>query len=428
MAKLTPVILDEPAQADGTWNVKIRIGHKSKSSYFKTNVFVGKRDLGKGDIIKPQFVLDNLSDLLKKYNDLLRSMSSKTDAMSAAEIKDMLVKSDEKITNTSGQVMFMEFCREYIDQLEASGKGGTAKTLQAAYYAFSDYLAGSDMPADRITSKVLKSFESYLRSDRVVQRMNQGKMREVNLVALGDAGVHNRMRDLRVLFNAAKEHYNDEEVGEILIPNNPFAKYKVVDAPETGDRDLSVDEILRIRDAEVISKGQSSQGGVVAGSRGEMARDLCMLSLYLCGMNAADMYELQPTKGDRVEYKRKKTRGRRKDSAFISIKIIPECRALYDKWAGKLSGLYSHPDYLNAAIREGIKKLRVAADLPGLQFIQLRHAFASLAHNECRIPTDHVAIAMNHKNTQNKVTGIYIRRDWTIIDDVQRKVVDLLPA
>lgn len=434
MAKLTPVILDEPAEADGTWNVKVRIGHKSKSAYLKTDVFVHKRDLGKNSVIKPQFVLDNLSDILKNYNSVLKGLKNEIESMTAIEIKELLSKIGDNTPQTSSQVMFLSFCRGHIDGLIKNGKESTAKTLQAAYYAFSDYLQGNDIPASEITSRILRSFESYLRSNRVVERMNQGKLRTVNLSALGDAGIHNRMRDLRILFNEAKNHYNDEEIGVILIPNNPYSKYKIVDAPETADRDLSVEEILRIRDCEVITEDEHDARvvsgrevtWVVSGSRGEMAKDLCMLSLYLCGMNAADLYELAPTKSGRVDYKRRKTRGRRKDSAFISIAIIPECRELYDKWIGELSKRYSHHDYLNAAIREGIKKLSVAVGISGLQFIKMRHAFASLAHNECRIPTGHVALAMNHKDNRNKVTNIYIRKDWTIVDDVQRKVVDLI--
>lgn len=436
MAKLTPVILDdEPLQSDGKRNVRIRIGHKSKSSYLKTEIFAGKSDLSKGDIIKPQFVIDNLSELLKKYSGILKELDWRLDEMSAVDIKNILEKSDRPAgQQQSKEIMFLKFCKEHIDGLIKIGKESTAKTLQAAYYGFSDYLNGNDIPAQRITSTVLRGFEAYLRSARVVHRMNQGQLRTVNLAALGDAGVHNRMRDLRILFNEAKNQYNDEEVGVILIPNNPYSKYKVVDAPETADRDLSVEEILRIRDCEVIGQEEhearvaSGQevAWVVSGTRGEMAKDLCMLSLYLCGMNAADLYELAPTKSGRVDYKRRKTRGRRKDGAFISIAIIPECRPIYDKWVGELSKRYSHHDYLNAAIREGIKKLSVAADIPGLQFIKMRHAFASLAHNECRIPTGQVAIAMNHKDNKNQVTNIYIRKDWTIVDDVQRKVVDLL--
>lgn len=435
MAKLTPVIIDdEPFQPDGKRNVKIRVGHKSKSSYLKTEIFAGKSDLGKGDVIKPQFVIDNLAEQLKKYNTLLKELDWRLDEMSAVDIKQALENSDKRVEVKAGEVMFLEFCKAHIDGLIKKGKESTAKTLQAAYYGFSDFLNGEDIAASQITSKVLKEFEAYLRSTRVVERMNQGQMRKVTLAALGDAGVHNRMRDLRILFNEAKNHYNDEEVGVILIPNNPYSKYKIVDAPETADRDLSVEEILRIRDCEVVSQQEHDARvasgvpvrWVVSGSRGEMAKDLCMLSLYLCGMNAADLYELAPTKSARAEYKRKKTRGRRKDNAFISVKIIPECREIYDKWIGELSKRYSHHDYLNAAIREGIKKLSAAADLPGLQFIKMRHAFGSLARNECRIPTGDVGMAMNHKDNSNKVTDIYIRKDWTIVDDVQRKVVDLL--
>jgi hypothetical protein len=40
------------------------------------------------------------------------------------------------------------------------------------------------------------------------------------------------MRDLRTLFNAAREKYNDEDLGIVKIPHYPFKKYKVGTPPQ----------------------------------------------------------------------------------------------------------------------------------------------------------------------------------------------------
>src|SRR5690606_12611881 len=55
------------------------------------------------------------------------------------------------------------------------------------------------------------------------------------------------------------------------------------------------------------------------------ARDLFVISLLTLGTNAKDLYQLEKV-GKRVEYKRSKTRGRRKDGAFISIDVQPELK------------------------------------------------------------------------------------------------------
>lgn len=59
-------------------------------------------------------------------------------------------------------------------------------------------------------------------------------------------------------------------------------------------------------------------------SLAKLFKDLFMLSFYLCGMNAKDMYLIKDFNEDRISYNRGKTKDKRKDSAFISIKKIPE--------------------------------------------------------------------------------------------------------
>ncbi|MCY1522125.1 hypothetical protein D9M68_569700 [compost metagenome] len=138
------------------------------------------------------------------------------------------------------------------------------------------------------------------------------------------------------------------------------------------------------------------------------------------------MYELEASNSERIDYKRKKTRDRRKDDAFISIKIPDIAMGLYDKYAGKLQKRYAKIEYLNSAITRGMVVLREVSGIEGLQFIKFRHTFASWARNICRFSKDDVGMAMNHKDNSNKVTDIYIAKDWSIIDDVQSKTIALL--
>jgi hypothetical protein len=115
-------------------------------------------------------------------------------------------------------------------------------------------------------------------------------------------------------------HYNNEDLGIILIKHYPFKKYKVGSAPLTENRNNNLEEVIRIRDCKVLPK-----------TRAELARDLYMFSFYLCGMNAVDLFKISTDdiRNGRVDYNRSKTKGKRKDRAFISIKIIDEAKPLY---------------------------------------------------------------------------------------------------
>ena len=89
------------------------------------------------------------------------------------------------------------------------------------------------------------------------------------------------MRDLRILFNAIRNFYNVEDMGLTIVTHYPFKKYKLVRPTENKKPKLAIKQVIAIRDFEAK-----------AGSRMELARDLFMLSFYLCGMNAVDLYKL----------------------------------------------------------------------------------------------------------------------------------------
>lgn len=226
------------------------------------------------------------------------------------------------------------------------------------------------------------------------------------------------MRDLRTLFNAARNRYNEEDIGIFRIKHYPFKKYKIGSPPpRTKDRNNSLEEVLAIRDCATKS-----------GSRAELAKELYMLSFYLCGTNAVDFYQLggQNIRNGRLEYNRSKTAERRKDNAFISIKIVDKARPLLEKYIGKLTERYSTIGCLNKALSKGMEQICRQIGLSGVTFYWARHTFANTARNDCRMSKDYVALALNHVDEGNRTTDIYIAKDWKIVDDVQSKVMEKL--
>lgn len=112
----------------------------------------------------------------------------------------------------------------------------------------------------------------------------------------------------------------------------PFHEYKLVEIPANTKKKLNIKQIKTIRDLALPS-----------GGRLELARDFFMLSFYLCGMNAVDMYRIPPVDNPtrRIDYNRSKTKNRRKDRAFISVGIPKDAMDLYNQYAGKLQNRYA---------------------------------------------------------------------------------------
>lgn len=140
-------------------------------------------------------------------------------------------------------------------------------------------------------------------------------------------------------------------------------------------------------------------------------------------MNPGDIYEMPSSDsiGNRYGYKRAKTRDRRKDEAFISVKVIPEVRPLLDKYAGKLQKRYSTKDGLNKAIDDGLKIVSRETGVPDLDIYDWRHSVGTWARRLCGFSKSDVAEALN-QNTRT-VTDIYIAVDWSLIDRIQNSLV-----
>jgi hypothetical protein len=436
MPTINAIIRYDDIRKDKTWNVKIRIGHKGKEAFIKTIHFVEKWQLDKAHNIKDKAVLDLLRPIELRYTSVLNAMHD-IEEISTSEIKARLMKHDRDFKDPSfsaDKIDILAFGWRYVADKLKAGKGTSITGIKTVLYSLRDYFQSDSVDIKEINFMFLTAYEKYLRAERAVKReYRKGLSREIVLSGINDAGLHNHMRDLRLLFNEARSYYNDEDTGTIKIFHYPFKKYKVGSAPLTEHRNRTIEEIRKIRDLKAITteqavllkeSGDNNTKFIIEGSRAELARDLFMLSFYLVGMNAADLYELPIKFGDRINYNRAKTRSRRKDKAFISVKVIDEARPLLEKYAGKLQKRYTSKAGLNAAIDKGLAIVSEASGVTNIDFYDARHTIGSEARNTCGFSFEDVQIALNQK--ERTVTDIYVAPDWSTVDRVQGAVAGLL--
>jgi integrase len=413
MATIKEVVLKHHKKEDGTYNIKYRLTHNRKVTYINTNYFVGETQLKKDLTIKDKFLLSVISTDIAKYRVKLIELDSLLTFLDVKELANQITNTEE-----SSIINFIEFGRQHVNELKAQGRKGTAYPLLTVINSLCDYFGCQNVEIDQINSLTLPNYEKYLRKPRKFKRKNQfGKEVDYFSKGLSDSGLHNHMRDLRTLFNAARDKFNDEDRGLIRIKHYPFKKHKVIDAPMTPKRALTIEQIHKIREFNCTP-----------GSRAELAKEIFLLSFYMCGMNAKDIYGLSQSAivKSRVNYNRAKTKKRRKDSAFISINLISEASPLLFKYISRLQDRYAESSNFNKALNKGLKEIGEAIGIPSLTVYCARHSFGSIARNECRFSKDDVAFALNHIDHTTKTTDIYIKPDWQIIDDVQFKVVSTL--
>lgn len=420
MATLKQIILPHHKKEDNTWNVKIRLTHKRKSTYMDTNYFVSSKQLNKSFALKDTFILKKVLDEVEAYRNKLNDFGSKYDYLDVWQLAEKLNEIEEtKLGNIKpDDINVISFGRNRINELRELKRTSSAGNMTTVVNSLEDYFKSDFVPITAITAKMLTKYELYLKRPRALKRYNQfSELVTTNEPGLTDNGIHCHFRDLRILFNNIKDHYNDDDLGIVVVKHYPFKKFKIKRYKPRRKRKLTIAQVQAIRDF-VAPKD----------SRIELAKELFMLSFYLCGMNAVDIYKMRAstTAPKRIDYSRSKTASRRTDDAFISINLIKEARSIFMKYAGALSERYSDHRTLDQAIAYGMRAIGKMLKIANLEFYDARHAFADFARNKCRFSVDDIALALNHIDDDNFVTDLYLSKDWSIIDEIQASVIRLV--
>lgn len=399
MATIKYIILEHHKKSDGKYNIKFRLTHNRKTRYISSSLFAVDKQLNKDLTIKDTKLLLKANSHVETYWDRIQDIGT---SISYMDVDDVLkVITSETIVE---DVDFVKFCEKYLEGLKEKGKTGTLRAMRPAYNYLKDYVESID--ANDVDSLFLKAFDSYLRTEKKITRHNgEGRTEHTINSALNDAGVFKVMQNLRSFHNHCKSEYNSER--NEVITSNPFKYYKMPKySPARKDMDSEIIEKIRsYRDADLTG-------------RKELSRDIFMLSFYLCGMNAKDMYDGKYiiTSSGRIEYERAKTSERRSDNAFISIKIPKEAIPLLKKYSPTyLQKRYNTHEGFTSALSGGAKG-------SGFTFYGARDSFASIAANICGFNTNMIEVALNHYD-RSRVINNYVARDWTVIDRVQKGVL-----
>lgn len=409
MATVAAVILKHHKKQDGTFNVKIRITHKGSTVYIDTSIFAGKSDVDTKIRLKKVFIDTYLTSTVNDYRKKLNTLGPKVDYISASDIKEYFSLEDELID-------FIKFADENVQTLINSNRKSTGLRRKTSVTFFKRFLNKTQFSVDLITSKLLREFEKYLFDNEYA----------VNTV-------RNTMADIRAIFNEAKDVYNNEELGIVRIHNSPFSKYSPPESPESRKKGLEISTHTKSKSSnkveidlkEIVDTIKFIRDVQIENAADSIARDLFMLSFYMCGTNANDFHAYLVDKDiERFGYNRNKTRGKRKDKAFISIKVTEEAKPLVEKYAGYLQERYALPKAINNRLSESFKlRLGDVFGIPNFTYYHARHFFATLA-GFCGYDDFDIQRALNQKT--NTMAAVYTARDWSKIDEIQRAVLDLL--
>lgn len=403
---------DRPRQ-NGDLPIRIRFTHNRKNKYISTPWSVSPRQMDTEGRITDYRLDGYVYDLIREFRMKIDELGFRVDSMSVDEVIDYLKTEKEK--EKPFALDFVQYTHDFMVKLEKSGRGGTVPSYRSAINSLIKFANSDTIDISRLTSKFIQNWVDWIAEQPSPRGKYGGRAQSLYFACL------------RAMHNRARKEFNDEDAGIIRIPLSPFSKTDVPKPKPTRKRALTV--------AQLRSIASASRPDSPVNVRFNLSRDAFMLSFMLVGMNAADLYDTPASAfdGERITYKRKKTRTRRDDEAEISIRVEPEVASLVEKYRDpkgerlfNFCRLYSAPSTFNAALNKGLKQVGAELGIADLEFYAARHSWATIANNEAGVDKFTVHEALNHVDPAMKVTDIYIKKNWAKIDAANRKVLDLV--
>ncbi len=400
MANLKAVVRKQ--RADGMYPVYIRIVHRRKMGYIKTDKIIGPKSLTKQGDIKDAVVNEYCSNLILRYTDKINRKD-----ISAFTMKELI----EYLTLDDGEQCFSEYAQLHIRRMEQRGQIRNAKNYKLAVQHLERYIGTNRVMFSHLSSAVLKRWiESLAMTNRA---------KEMYPVCV------------RQIFKAALLELNDDERGIVRIKFNPWLKVQIPKSDNGVQRAISAEACREFFNRPLPQTKMLS-------SLPELGRDVAMLVLCLGGINTVDLFEMRKDNYHNgvIGYKRAKTRHARRDEAYIEMRVEPFIRPVFEKYLApeddeylfNFHVRYCDSDSFSANVNNGIKKICADMGMRKEEYYcvyTFRHTWGTIAQNDCDANLYEVAFGMNHSHGL-KVTRGYVKIDYSPAWRLNAKVIDFV--
>ena len=377
MATLKLTIFKAKVLKDGRHKIRIAVCHHQETSYIVTRFIIDNLSQFKsGQVVKrPDASTINmkLRNMLNEYQERMDAIKN-IEMYSCAQLKSLLVGQGNVITAPT----FQAVANEYIEQLTKSGRGNYAKLLERNCRYFTEFSKGDFLLAD-INPMIVENYSNFLRHTK----------------GIGETTIGMMMSRTRTIINrGVKQQLVKYDI-------NPFAYYKIKTAP-VREVDLSIENIIKIKNYCPDSK------------KLKVARDLFMLSFYLCGINLADLLQVDFRNVNHVEYVRKKAVNLKQSDQRIVIPIPHAATPIIYRWMNKNTGkldfgykfTYSNfYRYLTRSLNNVAAELNIKEKVV---YYSARKSFAQFA-SELGIPDGVIDYCLGHSDKSRGVIRYYTK-------------------
>jgi site-specific recombinase XerD len=388
------VILPLKVLADGTHKLRIAVSHNTQTRYIPTRFTVpSTKNLKNGSVVgvpNAQYINMQIRTRMNEYYRICDEVDN-IEYYTCAQLVKLLTKKDDKDNNLKTVEQISE---DLLKNKEHTWSASTVVGFKQGIRRFIECF-GKDFVLVTLTHDNVLEFHKFLAG-----------------LGFSQTSIGMRMASIKRLVKYAIRH------DYVKYKVYPFLDYK--DLPSNvRDIALSLDLLRKMRDIKLNDKWQ------------QYARDLFMLSFYLCGMNLADILRLDLTK-DEVKFIRKKTQSRRNVSEPTEFTIQPEARALINKYLNNKNKLQFNGFTTERSIQhinaDHLPKLRPLLGFDKLIFYSARKTFAQLA-NELMIKDSIIEYCIGDSPLpSNRALSFYVKVNKRMADKAIRKVFDAVAS
>lgn len=396
MATIKLAILKHTQAKDGSFKIRISIGHKQETHYIITRYKVLSWANFKNGVVVNQpdanYINVKLRQLLNDYDTRLDSIPNLSD-LSCGQLRDML--RDMKAVTSSATIQGV--ANEYMAILKKENRTSYAKILDTMVRKFLEYTNG-DIYLQNISTATIDGYSHYL--------LSKGAAPAYETMCLAN---------IRTLVNRAIK------LQLVRYDVHPFLYWHASQA-EPRELDIPIEEMRKFLTFQ--TKFKSKQRAV----------DFFILSYYLGGINLIDLinYDFRGYKEKTfIRYIRRKTRVKKRSNQFVEFSIPAEAYPLIDKYmnpkTGKISDVTetkyrSFLNYIDLSLRDVAYKVgcsyKVSYYTARKSFVQ--HGF------ELGIPLETLEYCIGQSMKANRPIFNYVKIMRQHADEAIRKILDNL--
>lgn len=387
MVTLHLVALNSKRNMAGKIPVLVALTSKRQVRYIRTGYEIDNLfEFDRGTVVcrkDAKLMNQRLNYVLSDYREKLKAIPN-ADLYPCSQLKELLVgkiQADQPVT-----------VREYMEvRIGELRKEGRESYADMNIYTLKLILAAGigDLPMQCLTPAVMLRFiKSISRLSAATQQM--------------------RLTHLKARVNEAIQE------GLVKYEIHPFTGIKL---PKPGVKllDITIEEFRRIKCLKTVHK------------RIGLARDLFLLSFYLCGMNLADIVEADFSK-EEISFVRKKTFRKKSGINTVNFSIPQEAREIIDKYIkrnGRLDFGYefsyrNFQRYLNFCFKKLASTVGITT---GFSFYSARKTFSQFAY-DLGVRTEIIEYCIGQTMKENWPIYNYIRIMRKQADAAVRKVID----